>query len=442
MDRSAMGVHGVLCACWLLLGMALAACTTPIEPQPVAGPPPPYDYNIVNPYVATVVGTPPALAAQVPEQINVTELDLRVFPERPIPQVFWYADRLQYSLVYQARPAPLIFLIAGTGAGHDSIKSTYLQRVFFQAGYHVISLPSPTYPDFMISASTNGVPGRAANDAEDLYRVMRLAYERVKDRIQVTAFHLTGYSLGAWHAAFVAELDAKQKAFDFSKVLLINPPVSLYTSAQRLDAMLVSNIPGGNANIGVLVQNLINQLASVYQSAETLNFRSEYILYRLYLQLQPSDEELEALIGLAFRFASANLVFTSDVLTDSGLIVPKNLQLTPVSSLTDYFDVSIRVGFIEYFDDLYYPFYEKGDPTITKEELIRQASLESIQDYLAGAENVGMITNEDDIMLSPGQVEFLAKVFGPRAQIYPTGGHVGNLATRAVTAYVADFFRR
>jgi hypothetical protein len=437
-----MRVRGVICACWLALALALAACSTAIEPQPVAGPPPPYDYNIVNPYVATVVGTPPALAAVVPEEINVTEFDLRVFPDRPIPQVFWYADRLRYSLVYQNKPAPLIFLIAGTGAGHDSIKSIYLQRVFFEAGYHVISLPSPTYPDFMISASTTDVPGRAEDDAKDLYRVMQLAYERVKNRIEVTAFHLTGYSLGAWHAAFVAKLDAEQKAIGLKKILLINPPVNLYTSAQRLDAMLVDNIPGGNANIGGLLQELINQIASVYKSAEALNFRSDYILYSLYLKLQPSDEELEALIGLAFRFASANLVFTSDVLTDFGLIVPKNLELTPVSSLTDYFEVSMRVGFIEYFHDLYYPYYRARDSNLTQEELIQQASLESIGDYLAAADNVGVITNEDDIMLAPGQVEFLARTFGPRAQIYPTGGHVGNLATRAVTAYVADFFRR
>jgi hypothetical protein len=145
---------------------------------------------------------------------------------------------------------------------------------------------------------------------------------------------------------------------------------------------------------------------------------------------------------LAFRFASANLVFTSDVLTDFGLIVPKNLQLTPVSSLTDYFEISMRVGFIEYFHDLYYPYYRGKDPSITEQELIQESSLESIGDYLARADNVGVVTNEDDIMLAPGQVEFLAKTFGPRAQIYPTGGHVGNLATRAVTAYVADFFRR
>jgi hypothetical protein len=433
-------VRSNLPAFWLVASVALGACSSAIQPEPVEGPPPPYDYNIVDPYAATVAATPPALAAKVPQEINKDELTLTVFPEREIPEIFWYAQ-LGFSLVYQDRPAPLIFLVAGTGAGHDSTKSRLLQSALFQAGYNVISLPSPTYPDFVMTASTTSVPGRAEDDARDLYRVMQLAYQQVKDRIEVTTFHLTGYSLGAWHSAFVAKLDAKETVFDFKNVLLINPPVSLYTSSQRLDNMLVDNIPGGNVNIGLFVQKMINQFANLYVGSDQINFTSEYLLYHLYTKLQPSDAELEALIGLAFRFASANLVFTSDVMTNFGLIVPKNLRLTPTSSLTDYFEISTRTGFISFFDDLYYPYYKARDAAVTKQQLIDEASLESIGDYLAGAKNVGLITNEDDIMLTPEQVAYLAELFGPRAKIYPTGGHVGNLATRAVTRYVQDFFR-
>lgn len=437
-----MDARRALLSCCVAASTALAACSTAIKPDPIAGPPRPYDYTIVDPLAATVVGTPPAQAAQVPDAINRDELLLTVFPDREIPTIFWYADQLQFSLVYQVGPAPLIFLVPGTGAGPNSIKSEYLQKALFQAGYHVISLASPAEPEFVVAASSTGIAGRPQDDARDLYRVMQLAYEQVKDRIQVEAFHLLGYSMGAWDAAFVAHLDAQEKVLDFDKVLLINPPVSLYTSAQILDKMLDDNIPGGSANIGTLLGVLINQFAGYYQQADELNFTSDYLLYNLYTRLEPSDEELEALIGLAFRFASANLVFTSDVMTNSGVIVPKNLELGPASSLTEYFEVAMRMNFINYFDDLYYPYFKARDPSITRQELIDQASLESIRDFLAHAEHVGLMTNEDDIILVPGQIEYLQEVFGPRAQIWPTGGHMGNLATRAVTAYVVDYFRR
>src|SRR5918996_576409 len=341
------------------------------------------------------------------------------------------------------RPSPLIFMVPGTGAGPNSIKSEYLQRALFQGGYHVISLASPAEPEFIVTASSTGITGHPQDDARDLYRVMKLAYEKVKDRIQVEKFHLLGYSLGAWHAAFVANLDAQEKKNGFDRVLLINPPVSLYTSAQILDNMLDENIPGGSGNIGVLLGRLVNQFATFYQQAgEQLDFSSEYILYNLYTRMQPSDEELEALIGLAFRFTSANLAFTSDVMTNAGLIVPKNLELGPASSLTEYFEVSIRMTFIDYFNDLYYPYFKNKDPTITKQDLIDQASLETIHDFLASADHVGLMTNEDDIILAPGQIEYLRELFGDRAQIWPTGGHMGNLGTRAVTAYVVDYFGR
>ncbi|HEX5078829.1 MAG TPA: hypothetical protein VFV80_06715 [Geminicoccaceae bacterium] len=439
-----MDARLILSACLIAASIALAACSSAITPQPVAGPPPPYDYNIVDPYAATVVGTPPGLAAKLPpaDQINREELSLTVFPDREIPEIFWYADELQFSLVYQDGPAPLIFLVPGTGAGPDSIKSAYLERALFQGGYHVISLPSPAAPQFIVTASSTGIAGRAEEDARDLYRVMKQAYELVKDRIQVESFNLLGYSLGSWNAAFVARLDAQERAFDFDRVLLVNPPVSLYSSAQILDNLLDDNIPGGSDNIGVFIRQLIDQLAGFYKQTDQINFTSDYLLYNLYTKLEPSDEELAALIGVAFRFTSANLVFTSDVMTNSGLIVPKNLVLGPASSLTDYFEVSIRTNFIDYFDDLYYPYFKARDPTLTREEMIEQASLESIHDYLATADNVGLMTNEDDIILAPGQIEYLRQLFGPRAQIWPTGGHMGNLGTRAVTAYVVDYFRR
>jgi pimeloyl-ACP methyl ester carboxylesterase len=436
-----MDARTVLLSVALAASVALSACSSAIKPEPEVGPPRPYDYTIVNPVAATVVGTPPGQAAEVPDVINKEELRLTVFPDREIPEVFWYADQLQFTLVYQVGPAPLIFLVPGSGAGPESVKSQYLQKAFFQGGYHVISLASPAEPEFIITASSTGIAGRAEHDARDLYRVMQLAYEQVKDRIEVEAFHLAGYSLGAWDAAFVAHLDAQEKAIGFDRVLMINPPVSLYTSAQILDNMLDDNIPGGGRNIGLLLSRLINQFAGFYRQTGELNLTGEYLLYNLYTRLAPSDEELEALIGLAFRFTSANLMFTSDVMTNSGLIVPKNLELGPASSLTEYFEVSIRTTFIDYFNQLYYPYFKTRNPSVTEQQLIDEASLESIRDFLANAEHVGLMTNEDDIILAPGQIDYLRELFGDRAQIWPTGGHMGNLGTRAVTAYVVDYFR-
>ena len=66
------------------------------------------------------------------------------------------------------------------------------QKAFCQAGYHVISLPSPTHPNFIVAASSSGDPGHLVEDSADLYRVMQVIYQRLQKKQEVTDFFLTG----------------------------------------------------------------------------------------------------------------------------------------------------------------------------------------------------------------------------------------------------------
>ena len=177
-----------------------------------------YDYPDLSPYAATVIGTPIALRADLPKDIPVEQRELTVFLDRELPDILWYGETMGYSLVAQEGPAPLIFVIAGTGASYNSAKMQVLQRAFFQAGFHVLSLSSPTHPDFIVSASSTGGPGHLLEDSQDLYRVMRLVKLEIENEIEITDFHLTGYSLGAAQAAFVAKLDEEQSDFHFKNM--------------------------------------------------------------------------------------------------------------------------------------------------------------------------------------------------------------------------------
>lgn len=63
-----------------------------------------------------------------------------------------------------------------------------------------------------------------------------------------------------------------------------------------------------------------------------------------------------------------------------------------------------------------------------------ETSLESIQEYLRNSKNIAVMTNADDIILAPGDIEFLKEVFGDRAYVLPSGGHGGNLEEKHVCA--------
>src|SRR5690554_6432881 len=127
--------------------------------------------------------------------------------------------------------------MAGAGSGYDSPRLDYLKRAFWNAGMHVIIMSSPTNHDFIAAASRSGLPGLGKDDARDLHSAMSLAVEhaRIEKELEITDYRLAGFSLGALNAAFVAHLDQDLQQFNFSRTLLLNPPVDLYASIHRLE---------------------------------------------------------------------------------------------------------------------------------------------------------------------------------------------------------------
>lgn len=396
----------------------------------------PYDYPYADPYVATVLGTPGELRAEVPPRIPVREPEITVFEDREVPDVLWYSRSLRYSVAVQNRAAPLIFLIAGMGAGHNDPKIQFLKRAFFQEGFHVVCLPSTTHPNFIPAASGSGIPGFLREDARDLHRAMELITREVRDDAEITGFHLAGYSLGATHSAFLAELDSRLGIFGFRRVLLINPPVSLYHAAGNLDEM-IKKIPGGEEKFEEFFDNAFRAFSAIYKLNERVNFTGDF----LFRGRKPNDENLAALIGLSFRLSVANLAFTSDVFTNAGYIKPKNLELSTTDSLTGYFKVADLVRFLDYFRDLLVPYYQEQFPGMTEQQLIEHLSLRSIEPFLRSSPSVFLVHNADDLLLAPGDTDYLRGVFGPRARIYPRGGHCGNMEHRVNVAHMLDIFR-
>ena len=138
-----------------------------------------YDYPIDNALAATIIGTPKEYVAELPNNIRRAEMKVVVYPDREVKK-FIPRKALKYSLVSQKHEAPLVFSIAGTGASHRGAKMQLLEKAFYQAGFHVVSLPSPTYANFIVTASTTQVPGHIEHDSADLYRVMGLIEEQIQ----------------------------------------------------------------------------------------------------------------------------------------------------------------------------------------------------------------------------------------------------------------------
>ena len=397
-----------------------------------------YEYPFVDPLEATVIGTPGIYRADLPEDIPVEIRQVHPFPGRAVPEIFWYAKTLRFAFSPQSGPAPLVFIVPGTGANYNSTKSLILQQMLYAAGLHVVSLPSPIHPNFIVAASTSRRPGLLDEDAGDLYRVMALIRRQLEGEIEIRGYDLAGYSLGATHAAFVARLDDQRGTFGFERVLLINPPVDVLRAARVLDRLFAEHIRS-LADFNHLFNQLMLLFTQFYQPTEQVVFSDE-LVYEIYKRQPPPDSTLEALIGIAFRLTSINLLFTSDVMANLGVLVARDHRLALTDSLTPYFKAASLLDFDYYARQVLYPYYLATAPAISFDELARRNSLWAIADYLREAGKIGLMHNEDDILLNESDLDFLQEVFGARAQIYPKGGHVGNLQFRDNAAYVIDFF--
>ena len=400
-----------------------------------------YGYPLENPYAATILGTPKEFKAELPkyDRIPSKEYTLEMPDARTIPDVFWYQRRgLNYAVTAQNKKAPLIFAIAGTGAGHRSTKMKIFQRAFYQAGYHVITISSPTFTNFMVNASKTAIPGNLQDDSADLYKVMQQIMNE-HPKLEATDYNLIGYSLGASQAAFVARMDEQEKSFGFKKVLMINPPLNLVHSVKLLDNMLTANIPGGVDNFNAFFKDFMKNVTAYHRDHQKLNMTGVEFFYQAYRDKNPSDERMQALIGIAFRMSSSDMMFVSDVFNNLGYLVPKNTPLGTTTSLTEYSKASRRLGFSDYVEEIYLPYFSKTTGT-SREELIAQSSLLAIKDYLQQSDKIGLMHNENDPILMKGEIDTIKSLFPGRAMVYPYGGHCGNMEYKDNVAYMVNFF--
>ena len=81
-------------------------------------------------------------------------------------------------------------------------------------------------------------------------------------------------------------------------------------------------------------------------------------------------------------------------------------------------------------------------PGLTKEALIESLGLRSIEGYLKSSAKFGVMTNENDFILTKAEIDYLRQLFGERAKIYPRGGHIGNLEYKENLAYMVAFFKQ
>ncbi|AVQ32353.1 MULTISPECIES: hypothetical protein [Fusobacterium] len=383
-----------------------------------------YEYPFQNPYMATILGSSALMINGVSESVPTKVYKVKLPGSIKTPENLWYNDKFEFSLVPQKQKAPLIFLLAGTGSDYHAARMVFFQRIFYDAGYSVISITSPMHSNFIINASSNRMPGMIMDDGKDIYNVMKETYKIVKDKINVSDFYVVGYSLGATESAIVSYIDETEKAFNFKRVFMINPAVDIYESAVKLDKALDIPTEGKVENLEQLINKVFNKLSDSVKNGYTEI--TEELIYSMFAKDQMSDEEMGELIGLVFRLTAIDINYVTDLINNRKVYVDK-----PVGKFTNmfpYFEKINFAGFEDYMYRLAYPYFnEKMGGNVSINDLLQHTKLQQIQDYLKNADKIAVVTNKDEIILGEKDFEFLENTFKERLIIYPYGGHCGNM---------------
>src|ERR1700731_375344 len=235
----------------LLCSAPFAVSAEPPEPPPQSQPKPGPATGLSDSAGLrdTVFGTPPQDIAPLPAKVPLSEINIALPWRLPVPEILWFDAKLRVWLSAQDKPAPLAILISGTGSDGNTKTMSVLRAALYGAGYHVLTVPSPTFPGFIVSTSSTGVAGDLMQDGHDLYAAMQEIVANLPRKVRITDIDLLGYSLGGANAAVVKSIDATEGKLKIHRVVMINPPVSLFSSIGRLDKLFASSIGSGDEGI-------------------------------------------------------------------------------------------------------------------------------------------------------------------------------------------------
>ncbi len=422
----------------LLATFALIACCSSsfAEPAPIELPPEPGPATGLADSAAlraTVFGTPPQDIAPLPQSVPMLEMDLALPWRRPVPQIFWFDKRLRVWLSAQKGPAPLAIVISGTGSDANTTKLSVLRAILYGAGYHVLTVPSPTFPGFIVSASSTGVAGDLLQDGRDLYAAVGEDMAHLPRKVHITDVDVIGYSLGGANAAIVKSIDVTEHKLHIHRAVMINPPVSLFATIGRLDKLYAVSLGNGDAGIERFYQQLYAQLANAYRASGRVQLDEDFLLGAAAALLK-TDAQFSAAIALSFRIALSNVFLAGDMYSGAGVVTDPAHPPKVGDSMEETAQILRGKTFAEYFTRVFAPYYLKHLPNATVDSLVAQNRLDVIGDQLRTDPDYYCLTNSDDLILDRAELAWLEKTLGKRIAVYDHGGHLGNLGDRQQAA--------
>ena len=389
--------------------------------------------------MATVLGTP---ANQHYPFKNAKGPKVRKFKTtKKIPEILRQWSDYDYGVWTQNKKAPLMILISGTGSLYSSGLSLYIANVFYDRGYNVITFSSPTTMPYIVSQSKNRYAGYIKDETEQLYSLIQKAVLQEKNNgMKIDKIYTGGYSLGGFQSVLIHEMDDRNnRKIGIEKSLLLNSPVSILNSTRKLDDFLVKNGIYDARSLEKYLDTIFSKL--MYDKSIRIKDIEFSDLKTSLGKLGLGEKDFEVLIGLMFRFYSANMTFAGEVFSGENAVgrLSHKKSYKRFDSVTEEFKEGLSVSFDEYSTEILYPYLKKNkNPDLSLDDFVNEFDLRHVQSFIdKNNKNIVFITSTDDILLEDEDLDYIKKTFSNRVLI-PFGGHTGVLWHKDVSKLMVD----
>jgi ABC-type transporter lipoprotein component MlaA len=352
---------------------------------------------------------------------------------------------LPYSYRLQPEPAPIVYLLPGLGSHRFDGSSLALAEMAWDRGFSVAIMSNAMSWEFIAYGASMPLPGYAPADAADVHFALDAMQRdldgrhpgRLRQRV------LLGYSLGAFHALFIAAAErAGSPLVGFDRYVTLDAPVQLLTGMRKLDAFynVMLELPAAEREAGV--QEVLWRTVEIARSEQerAADFSRMSPAARPSTQLRPrgplpfSDLEARYLIGLDFRLSLVDVLGSIEERNDFRVLQTERSFLRRESSYVEM----AGYGFEAYVYAFVLPYFRDQLRLVSgMEQLIEHCDLRFVAGGLRGNPKIRHFANRNDFLTTPADVAWLTETLGTEnVKLFPTGGHLGNLYKPEVQAEI------
>jgi ABC-type transporter lipoprotein component MlaA len=357
--------------------------------------------------------------------------------------------RLPFSYRMQPHPAPVVYVVPGLGTHRLGSSSVALAELAWNRGFSVVVVSNAFNFEFATLASSAPVPGHAPIDANDLHDVLDAIDRRLSDRFpdRVTQRVLMGYSLGAFHAFYIAAADATDgnTRVRFDRYVTLDAPVSLLDGMRQLDAFYNAPLAFPADQRPLEVRRILYKAVTV--GRQLLEEHERYSRSELArsgaegswlsgVALPITDLEARFLIGFAFRRTLRELIWATQQRADLGVLRTERRTL----ARNPAYDEINGYSFEEYLYAFVLPeLLGRPDAPPSVAEVIAANDLRSLEAALRANGRIRHFANSNDFLTDDADEAWLVEVLGSdRVRFFPEGGHLGGLHRPEVQAEIME----